>query len=229
MATNVSQMLIKSEPTSELADIEGASYCRCCFKLMTEEISPHSETLNWFEEIIQMPLRQCQRAESFCFDCSVSIESFVQFKKLAVLKQEKLVEAIDSCSNDFSELFFLKLKSDPLTVIIKEEVNNLTYMRKEASNELSMEPKTVKRPPKRAVDNLCCPICTRKVVDVVDHLSSCKGKQCNKCKYRTVDVDEMEQHKREKHGPDSLKAIHKAKRIKIEMIQLNEDVYVQQL
>lgn len=224
---STSRTLIKSEPVDE-----DTSYCRCCFKLFTSRESPDPETDNlfkMFEEIICLSLEESTYASFFCFTCSVAIGSFFQFKKLATLKQEKFTEILQNNQpEDISDLFFLKLKTDPLNVIIKEEKGNMSKMRFEDFDDEPMEPpKSTRRSSKKFyVDVLTCPICSKKVDDVIEHLESCNGKQCDECKFRTVDADEMEQHKREKHGSKRVQKAEKAKRVRVDRIRIKEEVSI---
>lgn len=214
-STRASTSRIKPEPIDE-----DAIYCRCCFKLITLKESADSETENlfkMFEEIICLALKESDYASFFCFACSEAISSFSQFKKLATLKQEKFTEILrNKKSEDISGLFAIKLKSDPLTLFIKEEkesVSKLIYnddYDDEHDYEDNDEPMEHSQ---EQVNMRSCPICSKEVDDLIEHLQSCNGKQCDECRFRTVDADEMKKHKRAKHGLKNVQKSEKAEKV----------------
>jgi hypothetical protein len=124
-------VVVKEEAAERLNLVEETSYCRCCFKAMNFFESQNmitEATLKTFENIIQVPMEISPIASSFCESCHESINSFSQFKNLAILKQQKFIE-LSNNGGDINDIHQMKVL--PETVVKDEETEEKSVVKEE--------------------------------------------------------------------------------------------------
>lgn len=95
---------VKAEPIEFNEDL---NLCRCCFKILNswEAQYPISDDLaKTFQDLMQLVLKPCYQAPSFCETCYNEILSYDHFKKITIAKQQKF-EEVQEKGGDLSEIY----------------------------------------------------------------------------------------------------------------------------
>lgn len=125
-STSTAPMPIKQELIEVTPNLfQDPFYCRCCFKIIEEndfQVVTSEKMARVFQEMIELTLLPSPQVSSFCGDCSSRISDFSDFRKLAVLKQQKFNEILLKSSDwDFTEIHQMNL---PTSVFFKSEPND---------------------------------------------------------------------------------------------------------
>lgn len=211
--------MIKEEPEQNLNLVYEVGYCRCCFKtvnLIESHSSAEEETLSLLQDITQMQLEPSPLASSFCENCLNEIKGFENFKKLAIVKQQRFI-ILSTDGGDLRELQELTLTSDPLVKyeedeqpIVKEEFNSYAFENEIAEQhedktsdheqpQVSQKTKVPKKRGPRMNNYPTCPICFSKVHFLPNHLLRCHPICCEHCKFKTIKPEELDKHIKRKH------------------------------
>jgi Zinc finger, C2H2 type len=108
---------LKVEPDTE-SENPSANFCRCCFKSMNSietQFRANATSLQAFGEVTQLQTVPYQVAPTFCEECFTTIQTFVEFKKLAVKRHQRFEATIEQDQNFLSqEKLFDPLKEELL-------------------------------------------------------------------------------------------------------------------
>lgn len=214
--------MIKEEPEEKLNLILEVGYCRCCFRQMnlTESHFPaEDDTLRLLQDLTQMQLEPSPLASSFCESCLNDIRGFENFKKLAIIKQQRFI-TLSTDGGDLRELQEITLSSDPLVKyeedeqpIVKEEFKFDLYSYENETAEqhedvtpvhehqpqVSRKTKVPKKRGPKMNSYPTCPICFSKVHFLPNHLLRCHPICCEHCKFKTIKPEELDKHIKRKH------------------------------
>lgn len=162
------------------------------------------DSLQAFHDIIQLPLEPSLLAASFCGGCYNDINSFNEFRNVAILRQQKFNE-LTANGGDISEVWDVKLSSDPLIrdeevekSVIKEETLKLELNEDEVNLLQEIHKKPPKKKPKKFPK---CLQCSERPRSMKQHLlqKHPDNLKCYLCKFHAATSDEMFKHIEKKH------------------------------
>lgn len=193
-------LLVKTED-----EVETKNFCRCCFKSMNPievQFEATASSLEAFEEVTQVPSFHYHVAPTFCEACFQAIQSFVDFKRRAIKKQQRF-EALVLCDNSSTEKIFIEnIKTEPFDEDFIDQHDSLSDAQenKKMPSRKPRKRKSAQNSAQLSRGHQKCPKCRKSYFNLPRHLLKSHPLQCKSCSFKTSSQNHLERHTNKVHS-----------------------------